>query len=479
MATSLKHTVMASLTWLATARLIAQLLRWGASLVLANKLSPIDYSIVMQAEVVLGFIELFTSLGLGGAIIRSKTITHAELRAIFGVVLFINGFLALCLFGAASVVSAAYDRPELLLVMRVQAATFLFSSIGMLPQAFLMKAMRYKGMAFTQVLSGVVGATTSLVLAYQGVGYWAIVLGGISMQISRVVAMSIMEPVFVFPSAKFRIALEHIKVGGIFLFANVVWYLYVSMDLYIAGAFWDVTTLGLYAFALQVASMPLNKMMPVLKQVALPAYSKARDDETLGRQYLVKSLRLAMGLGFPIFVGLASISPLLVTVALGDQWIDAIPAMTLLFMVMPFRMFLELHQPAVAISHKPKLILTNAITILVILAPAFFLASQFNPTVLAATWLGLFSVLALRASHVFCKVLGIDFREILRHLLYTLLTSLAMFALVRATIYFLTGTVPEWANLALATAVGAAFYLSTIYLTDKRMFGEYISLFKR
>jgi hypothetical protein len=142
-------------------------------------------------------------------------------------------------------------------------------------------------------------------------------------------------------------------------------------------------------------------------------------------------------------------------------------------------MFLELHQPAVAISHKPKLILTNAIMILLILTPAFFLASQFNPTVLAATWLGLFSVLAVKASHTFCKVLEIDFREIMIHLLRTLCTSLAMFALVRTAMHFLTGSVSDWLNLLLSIALGATFYLSTVYLTDKRLFHEYAALFKR
>lgn len=472
MSVSLKHNVLQSLKWVTLSKFGAQLLRWAATLLVIRLLDPADYGIVALAETVIGVIEIFLSVGLGAAIIRSPAVSPLLLRSVFSIALLFNGLLFVALFASAPLFAELYGQEDLTLALRVLGAGFVLSALELIPNSLLLKNFKYKKIAMVQFVSGLVGAGTSVVLALLGFGFWTLILGGMSIQVARVLMLYLLQPAVVWPTRNLRAGLELASFGGVLLAANLVWHVYVSMDIFIAGRFWTAEELGLYAVALQLAVMPLQKILPTLKQISLPAYSSINADRSASRYYVQKALRLSMSISLPVFFGLASITVLLVPIVLNEKWAASVPIVTLLFLTMPFRMFLELQQPAVIAAGGPGLILKNSVWILLLLTPVFYLAAQYDARVLALAWLLVFPVLALLSSYSYCSYLGVPYLQILKDMFPPLLLSVLMFVLVRGTIHWLDNYLPDWLNLLVSTAVGALFYVGMSLSFNKHVVGE-------
>src|SRR5690554_972856 len=89
--------VFRSISWLAIFKFSSQTLSWVITLIIARILSPDDYGLMAMATIITGYVELFSELGLGAAIIQKKTITQTELSSVFWFALTISILLgALC-----------------------------------------------------------------------------------------------------------------------------------------------------------------------------------------------------------------------------------------------------------------------------------------------------------------------------------------------------------------------------------------------
>ncbi|PCJ27272.1 MAG: hypothetical protein COA96_03555 [SAR86 cluster bacterium] len=475
----IKRTVIDALKWLSMARLLAQITRWCVTFIVIKLLSPSDYGVAALAQTVLALLELFTSLGLGAAVVQSKNISKRDLQIIFGMIVTINTILLIFLWVIAPIVSQFYDNPALELILKVLSLNFVFIVLGSLPSSLLLRDMKFKAIALSEVISGFCGAGVSLALAYAGYGYWALVLGGMSIIISRTIVQFIANPVLIMPRFNFSEAKHFISFGGLIMASIIVRYLYVSLDVVIAGRVWTPETLGMYAVALQLAVLPLNKIMPMIRQVAFPAYSKTQSDPAKVRSYVVESMGLAMALAFPLFFGISSIASLLVPLLLGIKWQAATLPITLLCMVIPFRMMLELFEPALNATGNPRVVFNTSLRILMFMVPTFLISVRWDEVGLALGWLVVFPLLSLYSCSGYCRELKIPFMTMLRAIKSPVLCSSLMLVSVTFYIQQLESSMPQWTLLISAIALGGMLYVLLIFISSRSLFNRYKSVLQR
>ena len=231
----IKQSVFSGLKWLTLARLISQLVRWSVTFIVIRLLLPEDYGIAALAQTVLSFLELFTSFGLGAAIIQSKKIDKQQLQVIFGMIVVISLCLFSLLWFIAPFVADFYQQEELKTVLRVLSINFVLIVLSALPSNLLIREMKFKLIAIVDVVSGISGATTSLYLAYMGYGYWAIIIGGQVIMGVRAIFLMVARPVFVLPIFSFSKGKKYLAFGGLIMTSKVIRYLYVTLDVVIAG----------------------------------------------------------------------------------------------------------------------------------------------------------------------------------------------------------------------------------------------------
>ncbi len=471
-----KNKVFSSLKLLTVARLIAQISRWAATLLVIQQLSPADFGLAALATGVLSLLELFTSFGLNAAIIQSKIINKEKLRIIFGMIVVINLSLAAIMWMIAPIAADFYNQPELVGILRVLAFSFLFVIAGSLPTGLLVRSMRFKVIALSQVLSGIAGAVVSVYLAYSGFGYWAIIYGGLAIVGVSTLVDFIANPVMVWPIFSFPRAKQYLSFGSMIMGVIIVRHLYVNLDIIIAGKMWTQESLGIYAVALQLAVLPLNKIMPMIKQVAFPAYSKNQHDEEKVKGYMVKSMGLAMAISFPLFFGISSVAVLFVPVLLGETWQETAVPIMILCMIIPFRMMIELFEPALNAIGKPRTVFVNSLFILAVMTPTFYVSINFGVLGLCLGWLISFPLLSVISSYWYCREMNISFRLMMKSIQLPFLSSALMAALVNLLIFLLSGKIAIILLLVISVAFGVVIYSSLIFIFDRKLFDQYRSI---
>lgn len=476
---SIKQKVFHSIKWLGIGQAMSQVLRLAVTIYVIRLLDQSDLGLIALATAVVGFMEMFATLGLNASLIRKKDLSANDLGNVFGLLLALNIIIIALVNLAAPAVAEFYGRPELLLILRVLSVGFLFNALAAVPTVLLNRDMRFKAVSMIQLGASMCSAMVSFYLATHGYAYWALVIGGITIPIMLCVFKYIACPVWVLPRIAIKESIEHISFGGFITGAGIFWYLYVTLDVAIAGKFWSVELVGLYSVAIQLAVLPLNRILPILKQVAFPAFSKTFiEDERKLEHYLSKAFRLSMTIIIPLYIGMSSVAGLIVSVFLGEKWSGAAMAFSFLCFSAPFRFFIELFCPAVLATGNSKIVFQNELFNMVVMMVAFYLVvSNFSsPSSLASVWMFLYPLVALNMCRSLCKAINIPMVSLLKPLVAPALAALIMYWVVRVFISFFESVFADSMLLVGGISVGAVTYILVILVMDRTIFSEIKSL---
>ncbi len=386
MTDSLKHQVLHSLKWVALGKITTQIFRWLITFWVIRLLLPEDYGVVAMADIFFSFLTLFVGSLFTPVLIQTKDLTKQTLKQLFGMILVVHTSLFALQIILADVIGAYYQSDIVASILKVNAWCFLILAFGIIPAALLARNMEFKKVSIISGIANITAAITTLTMAYFGYGFWALIIGEI-VSISLRTAMTLaISPITFLPSFKLAEVSHLIKFGGLLTGHAVFVYIFLHMDVAIAGRYMSAVEIGLFAVGLQFALMPLKKILPLLKQVAFPAFSKIQDQPERINAYIIKAQKLSLLISVPIFWGLAAVVDLIIPLILGDKWIEAVmPTMIILF-VMPLRFCEELFEPALKSQKKVKHMLVNVWSMTVIMLISILLGIQYGAIGLASAW---------------------------------------------------------------------------------------------
>ena len=478
---NLRSKVIESIRWLALAQLVSQFIRIGVTIYVIRQLESEHMAYVALSDTIISFLDMFSTLGLGAVVISRKNITERDLENIAGMLVLINLTLGLLLVGLSGTIASFYNTPELANILRVMSLGFVFTAAASVPSALMTKGMRFKELSIIQVCASMLGALTSFVLVNFGYEYWSILIGGLTFIMVRAALVILANGGIVMPRFAIRESAEFVTFGGFVMLSGIVWYIYTSVDVAIAGRFWSPEILGIYAVAVQLTVMPLNRLMPMLKQVALPAFSRTvADDHARLEDYIAKSLRISMSICMPFYFGISCVATLLVSVLLGPNWGASALPLTFLCIAAPFRFFLELMSPAVVATGNPQHLLRNSIAIAVVMVASFTLAVNLSsePSSLALVWMLVYPPLAILSSRTYCKVMGVGFRCVYSSITKPLINSAIMWGGVALLIRQASPYFSSWLVLIAAIFTGMLIYLGLVLLFDRKLIAEFASMIR-
>jgi len=463
---SITQEVAHSLKWVTISKFAAQIIRWTVTFLVIRILSPDDYGLMAMAGVVLSFFEVFASAGLGTALIQAASFSHRQVQEIFGLILLVNLTLAVGMVLLAPWAAGYYQDDRLIPILHILPVVFMISALETLPSAMLTRGMQFKRRSLSELAASTIAALITLGLAWKGLGIWALIWGYICEVALRALFLNLVNPMLLIPKFHFGTSLSLISFGGTKTLVMFAWFIFSSMDLFIGGRLWSAEVLGIYAIAIQLSHIPLNKLTPIVKQVALPAYAKIHHQpgDELSNYYL-KANGLTMLIAFPIFFGLAAVSPVLIPVLLGEKWLAAILPATLLPLILPFRMSQELMDPVLEAIGRPKEALKNWMIIISIITPSLYLGAFWGGVVgLCIGWLVGMPLSYALTSRITIQNLGIDPRAFSRTVFPPLIIAMIMLTAVRGIHFFMTDLLPGIPLLILEVSVGAITYTSLAWL---------------
>lgn len=455
---NLDNAFVGGLAWTAGAKWLTQLLTWASVFISARLLSPADFGLAEMAGYFAGITNILAEFGIGTAVLQMHELDRrvvAQLNTVSVVVC----TLAFIGASAASPLIAGFFHSDKLVPLIIVNSTALFvTGFQAIPVGLLQKDMNYRLLSFGEAALVLVQAILTVLFAWLGYGYWALVGAAVSGKaVAAALAVYWRPHPFAIPRPKeIAPALHlawHVTVG------RLAWVLYSQADGIIVGRVMGDSVLGMYRLAINLASAPAEKIAFLIMRVVGPLFAKVQNDLAAVRRYfLIVTETLALSV-FPLTFGLAAVAPEFVTVVLGPQWAGAVEPVRWLAVFMGIRTMNSLITQVLTSLRYTRFTMWMSLLNFVVMPVAFWLVSGWGAAAVAAAWVMLSPVTIGPAVEKLLRASGLRHRDYLDSLIPSIVGSAAMLAAVMAIrMWVPMNGWPVLARLIVQVAAGGAVY---------------------
>lgn len=463
---SLAAQVRTAVIWRSGSQIGTQIVSWASTLIVIRLLAPEDYGLFAMAQVMLMFLNTMNGYGLASALIREGDVSEERLRQTLGMLMLLNGGLALAQFLAAPLVALWFDQPMVTQLLRVQSLMYLTIPFCALSHAILSRRMDFRRPAQVRLAAALAGAITALTGALSGWGVWTLVTAPLMMMLTEAIGMTWAARTPIRPSFRFAGAGHIAGFGGMMTATQLFWFVQSQADVMIAGRVLEPHDLGVYTTGLFLAQLMAAKFVPPINEVAYAAYSRQHAE---GNAFdiapaLLATIRLVMLVGLPAYAGLAVVAPVLVPVVLGDQWREIVPLLPIMAAAMAMLTLQILFAPATNARGHPGIPLRVTMLGAVVMPIAFFTGSHWGVTGFAWGWVGGMATLTVATIALSRRVLMFSLAGLVRAIVPPLAAALVMAGGVAAMLHFVIPVTIPLVALVVAVVLGVALYLGTMWL---------------
>ena len=176
--------------------LAENILRFIRNIILTRLLAPDAFGLMATVMASVVVVEVFSEVGLKQSVIQNKRGAEESflniiwwISSLRGVILYIIGYFI------APFICDFYEKPELLLLIRVGFLSILFNGFLSPRVHVLEKEMRFKKWVILMQGSGVLGVLIAIVLAFYLQNVWALVFGYIAESFVRCALSYLFVPI--------------------------------------------------------------------------------------------------------------------------------------------------------------------------------------------------------------------------------------------------------------------------------------------
>lgn len=308
-----------------SAQLTRLLLTLLSTALLARLLTPRDFGLVAMTTAVTGLALVVKDLGLSTATIQKAHICHRTVSTIFWINVGVSVLLATAVLAVAPLLASFYNDERVASLTRVFALFILIGGLSSQHQALLERRMRFGSVAVADLGGLFAGIATSVALAMNEAGYWALVaLAGVQIIVSSGLLwwFTGWRPGRPRRSGEVR---QMIRFGGSLTGFNLVNYVGRNLDNALIGWRWGAVELGLYSRAYRLLMLPLQQVNAPVAKVMVPALSRLQNDPIRYRRVYLRAFESLALVTMPGVALLIATSDWIIELILGDQWLGAVP----------------------------------------------------------------------------------------------------------------------------------------------------------
>ena len=452
-----------------------QLLNLIIGIFLARLLSPSEYGIV-------GVLAIFTLLannlqesGFGVALVNIKDIKHNDYNSVFWFNVGMSLLLYLILFLSAPMISAFFHQPCLTSLSRFVFLAFVIASLGISPNAMLVRDLKMKEKAITSLSALVISGTVAVIMAMNGFSYWSLA----TQQIVYNVVIVIGRYYYTRWCPTFKVDFTPVKQMFSFSYKVLITAVLTTINnnvlTVIFGRLFPAQAVGNYTQANKWNTMANQLVSNTVAQVAQPVMTRITDDDERQRRVFGKMLRFTAFLAFPAMFGLAIVAPQVILLAIGDKWVNSIPLLQVLCISGAFIPLYTVYQNLFLSQGKSDTYMWLTISQIAIMLIAVLACHRLGIMAMVIAF-ACINILWLLAWQVFAsRLIGYRFITMLRDLMPFMLIALV----VMGVTYLVTRFIGNMYLLLLARIIlAAALYIMTMKLLHARILEECIEFIR-
>lgn len=311
--------------WRFSERILAQLISFIVSLVLARLLSPDDYGTVAIILVFTNIMQVFVDSGLANALIQKKDTDDIDYSSVFYFNIVWCLILYSLLFTFSPLIARFYNRDELVPMIRVLGLTVVFSGVKNVQQAYVSRTLEFRKFFWATLAGTIISAIVGIFLALQGFGAWAIIgqyLGNICID-----TLALWLTVKWWPQK--TLSLERLKVllsyGWKLLASGLLETTYQNVWQLVIGKIYTPAALAYYNQGNKIPNIVVSNVNSSIDSVLLPVMSKKQDDINCVKSMTRRAIKTSVYIMAPLMFGTAATSEAVVKIVLTDKWLPCVP----------------------------------------------------------------------------------------------------------------------------------------------------------
>ncbi len=457
---------------------------WGSQLVgiiifvlLARLLTKVDFGLVADAMVFIGFAQIFVDQGLGDALIQRRELTRSAIDTAFWVAVVTGTALLAVGLVLTGPIATLFGEPDLVPILAVLSLSFLITSFSSVQLALLRRELAFRSLALRRLAATLISGLLGVVMAFLGYGAWALVAQQLSWGAVSVLLLwtaSPWRPGLAVSLAEFR---------GLFGFgANVVGsdvmtYLSRSSDNLMVGVFLGVVPQGVYQIGYRILDTTQTLLVNTALKLVYPTFSNLQASADRLRRAYSRINRALSVIILPGYIGLALVAQEAVPLIFGREWLDSAPVATTLFLVGPSLSLQVLSGALLFARGRPDIALRFRLLTTAAHVVGFFIAAvvfQSIVAVAAAFVVGSYLLLPVNL-YLVRRYAGVPIIDHLMEVRWPALATLLMAGAVLVVKLTLLGNVSTLVLLLAEIVVGFVTFEVALFVLERQLFMEVVT----
>jgi O-antigen/teichoic acid export membrane protein len=294
------------------------------SIFLARLLEPSDFGLIAMIMVIVTIADVFTDLGLGGALIQRQRLHMAHYSSVFYFNIFIGTILSLITFFSADYIADFYNNKTLIHLTQIISLTFIIGALNSIQTIQLRKELNYALLTKLTFVSSLTSGILGILLAFYGAGVWSLIAQTLSYGIiytALVWNASRWRPDFLF---SFKALMQLWGFGFRMFLVILLDAVFSRLDFIIIGKLFTPATLGYYQRGRSLNEMVINFSSSTLMRVMFPVLSKIQNDLARFQNVIVKLSGIIIFITFMIMGTLYLISEELIILLFSAKWMPSV-----------------------------------------------------------------------------------------------------------------------------------------------------------
>lgn len=465
-----------ALKWSFLSELASKLLQPIVFIVLARLLTPEDFGVMSAALMVVAFSQIFWEAGMGKALIQRQT----DIQDAANVAFWVNLALAVVIVGlfhiaASPIALTFFQDARVTTVIQVMTLQVLLGALGSVQTALLQKELSFKKLFWARFAAVGLPGLASIPLAWQGMGYWALVAGTLAGQAAQVIMlwrMSAWRPSWSFPVP---LAREMGRFGAWVGLSGLLAWFYAWMDSLVVGMYFGSHDLGLYRTGNQFSAMIFALLFVPITPVLYSHLARMNGDRERIKMAAEKVIQVLILIAVPVAAVIFSLSDSIGAALFGAKWEGIGLVIAVMGLAHGFSWIVSMNGEFYCAMGKPAYeTIIGGVTLLVYLCGYLYsIGFGFEPFLWARFALVLLSLML--HLFIFSSIASLSISKIVK---YIILISLTSFFSVFIVSHFLSDyELNTWASLLLnglisALIIGGIFY----YMEKEKMIRHFISI---
>lgn len=453
-----RKSIFSGFGWSYAERMLAQIVSFAVSVVLARLLGPEVYGTLSLVNIFISIASAIALTGFGSALIQRKEADNLDFSSALYFSFGISVAAYTVLFLAAPLIAHFFDAESIIPVLRVLSLSLVIASVNTVQHAYVIRKMQFRLFFISTVCGSVVSATVGILMAYNGYGVWALVTQYLSNSIINVVVLAFIsgwQPEMHFSLSRIKTIYSF---GWKIVAASAVDAIYRQSRSLAIGKKYTASDLAFYDKGLQFPSLLITNIDTSIANVLMPAISSIQDDRQRVKEMVRRSVKTSSTILFPLLIGLAVCSEPVVLILLTKKWASCIPYMQLLCLALMIKPIQTANlQGILAIGRSDTYLwlqlLEKAVGVIIIALTVVFFSS---PLAIAAGEIAAYVLFAVINVYPNKKLLNYSLREQFQDIIPQMILAVCMGVIV--SVLSLTSlSMPL--TLVLQTVIGASIYI--------------------